>query len=104
MLRHEDVKHFKGMLRKADNTYVRDHKLARPAMEALRPDVEQALHAMQVLARYCSCCHRCFWGCPAKRASCVQTGVGQAMWPVALAAFGNVFCTCLPGLIVREGQ
>lgn len=48
LLRHEDVKHFKGMLRKADNTYVRDHRLDRAAMEGLREGVEQALERMQV--------------------------------------------------------
>lgn len=48
LLRHEDVKHFKGMLRKADNTYVRDYKLGRERMAGLLPDVEQALLKMQV--------------------------------------------------------
>ncbi|GAB4815233.1 hypothetical protein N2152v2_002279 [Parachlorella kessleri] len=47
LLRHEDVKHFKGMLRKADNTFVSDHKLARDMLEALRPEVDQALQEMQ---------------------------------------------------------
>ena len=48
LLRHEDVKHFKGMLRKADNAFVSDHKLARDVLEAARPEVEQALQEMQV--------------------------------------------------------
>ncbi len=32
----QDMRHFKAMLRKVDNTYVRDHKLSTEAMEALR--------------------------------------------------------------------
>ncbi|EFN52499.1 hypothetical protein CHLNCDRAFT_138879 [Chlorella variabilis] len=46
LLRHEDVRHFKGMLRKADNTFVRAHRLAKGALEAVRDDVDAALEAM----------------------------------------------------------
>lgn len=47
LLRHEDVRHFKDMLRKADNTYVRDVRLERGQLEEVRPVVEAALEAMQ---------------------------------------------------------
>ncbi|KAL4422577.1 hypothetical protein ABPG75_008774 [Micractinium tetrahymenae] len=46
LLRHEDVRHFKGMLRKADNTFVADHRLAKGALEAVRDDVDDALDRM----------------------------------------------------------
>lgn len=36
LLRHEDVRHFRGMLRKADNAFVADHRLAKGALEAVR--------------------------------------------------------------------
>lgn len=39
LLRHEDVRHFKGMLRKADNTFVADHKLPPGALEAVSKHV-----------------------------------------------------------------
>jgi ATP-dependent RNA helicase DDX51/DBP6 len=40
------VRHFKAMLRKADNTFVRDHVLPKGALEAVRDDVDAALDAM----------------------------------------------------------
>ena len=46
LLRHEDVRHFKDMLRKADNTFVGDHRLGRGALEAVRDDVDDALDRM----------------------------------------------------------
>ena len=36
LLRHEDVRHFRGMLRKADNAFVGDHRLGKGALEAVR--------------------------------------------------------------------
>lgn len=46
LLRHEDVRHFKDMLRKADNTFVKDHRLDKGALEAVRDDVDTALERM----------------------------------------------------------
>ena len=46
LLRHEDVRHFKNMLRKADNTFVKDHRLGKGALEAVRDDVDSALDSM----------------------------------------------------------
>ena len=45
LLRPEDVRHFKGLLRKVDNTYVKDFALPVAAMAALRPRVDAALAA-----------------------------------------------------------
>jgi hypothetical protein len=45
LLRPEDVRHFKGLLRKVDNTYVKDFALPAAAMAALRPRVDAALAA-----------------------------------------------------------
>lgn len=46
LLRHEDVRHFKAMLRKADNAFVSDHRLAKGALEDVREAVDDALDAM----------------------------------------------------------
>jgi ATP-dependent RNA helicase DDX51/DBP6 len=46
LLRKEDVRHFKGMLRKADNAYVGDEQLGADALAGVRPQVEQALAEM----------------------------------------------------------
>jgi ATP-dependent RNA helicase DDX51/DBP6 len=46
LLRQEDVRHFKDMLRKADNTFVKDHRLAKGALEVVRDDVDSALDSM----------------------------------------------------------
>lgn len=43
LLRTEDVKHFKSMLRKADNTYVKDEKLGAQAIDKVREAVDSAL-------------------------------------------------------------
>jgi ATP-dependent RNA helicase DDX51/DBP6 len=43
LLRNEDVKHFKSMLRKADNTYVKDTRIERELMEEVKIPVEKAL-------------------------------------------------------------
>lgn len=49
MLRPEDVRHFKQMLRKADNTFVKDYKLAKDKVDACGPRVSQALRQVQEL-------------------------------------------------------
>lgn len=46
-LHWQDMRHFKAMLRKADNTYVKDHKLDRATLEQLRPSFEAALEGMK---------------------------------------------------------
>jgi ATP-dependent RNA helicase DDX51/DBP6 len=46
LLRYEDVKHFKSMLRKADNTYVKDTRIERERMEKVKVPVEKALKKM----------------------------------------------------------
>lgn len=46
LLRPEDVRHFKDILRKADNAYVKDEKLDRQRMLSVREDVSKALQAM----------------------------------------------------------
>ncbi|KAK9821304.1 hypothetical protein WJX81_005661 [Elliptochloris bilobata] len=43
LLRPEDVRHFKGLLRKVDNAYVKDYKLPSAALTSLRPQVDAAL-------------------------------------------------------------
>ena len=45
LLRPEDVRHFKGLLRKVDNAFVKDYKLPSDALTALRPQVDAALAA-----------------------------------------------------------
>ena len=45
LLRPEDVRHFKGLLRKVDNAYVKDYRLPSEALTALRPQVAAALAA-----------------------------------------------------------
>ena len=45
MLRPEDVRHFKALLRKVDNAYVKDYRLPSEALTALRPQVAAALAA-----------------------------------------------------------
>ena len=46
LLRDEDVRHFKGMLRKADNTYVKDVRIEKEVMEVVKGPVEEALRVM----------------------------------------------------------
>ena len=46
LLRPEDVRHFKGLLRKVDNEYVKDYRLPSDALAALRPQVDAALAAV----------------------------------------------------------
>ncbi|KAG7671620.1 hypothetical protein Ndes2526B_g09214 [Nannochloris sp. 'desiccata'] len=43
LLRNEDVKHFKSMLRKADNTFVKDTRIERDMMDQVKLPVEKAL-------------------------------------------------------------
>jgi len=51
LLRNEDVKHFKSMLRKADNTYVKDTRIEKEMMEKVKVPVEKALNKlMETLA------------------------------------------------------
>lgn len=46
LLRNEDVRHFKSMLRKAENTYVKDAVVEKERMEAVKGPVGEALAAM----------------------------------------------------------
>jgi ATP-dependent RNA helicase DDX51/DBP6 len=46
LLRNEDVKHFKSMLRKADNTYVKDTRIEKERIEEVKEPVEKALQKM----------------------------------------------------------
>lgn len=43
MLTTEQVRHFKIMLRKVDNTYVKDFTLPPKLVTSLRPEVREAL-------------------------------------------------------------
>ena len=47
LLRNEDVRHFKSMLRKADNTYVKDTRIEKDRMEEVKGPVEEALASMR---------------------------------------------------------
>ena len=47
LLRVEEVRHFKGLLRKVDNAFVKDFALDKAALEALRPDCAHALGVLQ---------------------------------------------------------
>ena len=47
ILRKEEVRHFKGLLHKISNTYVKDHKLPLQLLEAARPASEHALEVLQ---------------------------------------------------------
>ncbi|MEW5301961.1 MAG: hypothetical protein WDW36_004784 [Sanguina aurantia] len=49
LLRTEDVHHFKQMLRKADNKYVKDYKLSEESMDRCTGCVESALEQMTAL-------------------------------------------------------
>lgn len=49
LLRTQDVHHFKQMLRKADNKYVRDYKLSKESMDRCTGYVESALEQMTAL-------------------------------------------------------
>ena len=49
LLRHEDVRHFKQMLRKADNAYVRDYKLDKDKVDACGPRMNKALVQVRAL-------------------------------------------------------
>ncbi|CAG9465644.1 unnamed protein product [Pedinophyceae sp. YPF-701] len=51
LMRPEQVRWFKDMLRKADNNYVRDWKIPREATDALKPAVDAALAAMHATLR-----------------------------------------------------
>ena len=43
LLRAEEVRHFKGMLRKVDNTFVKDFLLPTNFVSSLRPAFQEAL-------------------------------------------------------------
>jgi len=49
ILRKEEVRHFKGLLHKVNNTFVKDHKLPPQLLEAARP---ASAHALEVLQAY----------------------------------------------------
>lgn len=45
LLRHEDVRHFKNMLRKVDNAYVKDYSIPNDIIDELKEAYQQALDA-----------------------------------------------------------
>lgn len=47
VLRVEEVRHFKGLLRKVDNAFVKDHPLPKADIEAARPEAQHALSVLQ---------------------------------------------------------
>ncbi len=47
VLRVEEVRHFKGLLRKLDGAFVKDWALDKAALEALRPQCQHALGVLQ---------------------------------------------------------
>jgi len=47
LLRPEDVRHFKGMLRKADNNFVKDEKLDGEKVAAVKEDVARAVALLE---------------------------------------------------------
>ena len=47
LLRHEDVRHFKSMLRKVDNAYVKDYTLPNELLTELKAPCLNALAATQ---------------------------------------------------------
>lgn len=47
ILRKEEVRHFKELLRKVNNTFVMDHKLAPRLLEAAQPACSHALEVLQ---------------------------------------------------------
>ena len=49
ILRKEEVRHFKELLRKVNNTFVMDHKLTPQLLEAAQP---ACAHALEVLQAY----------------------------------------------------
>ena len=49
VLRKEEVRHFKSLLHKVSNTYVKDHKLPLELLEAARP---ASVHALEILQAY----------------------------------------------------
>ncbi|GLC33193.1 hypothetical protein PLESTB_000360700 [Pleodorina starrii] len=49
LLRDEDMRHFKAMLRKADNNFLRDLKLPPERLEGLRPALAGALQQLEEL-------------------------------------------------------
>lgn len=49
LLRDEEVRHFKDMLRKADNNFVKDHKMKPEEVNALKPQLGAALAQVQEL-------------------------------------------------------
>jgi len=49
ILRVEEVRHFKGLLRKVDNAFVKDHSLQKDLLESVKPECK---HALQVLQHY----------------------------------------------------
>lgn len=49
LLKEEDVRHFKLMLRKVDNSYVKDFKMKPDVFQPLEPKLERALQQVQEL-------------------------------------------------------
>ncbi|GFR41488.1 hypothetical protein Agub_g2179 [Astrephomene gubernaculifera] len=49
LLRDEDMRHFKAMIRKADNNYVRELKLVPERVESFRPALSGALQQLEAL-------------------------------------------------------
>jgi len=49
LMRHEDVRHFKQMLRKADNTYVRDYWIPKDKLDASSTRLHKALEQVREL-------------------------------------------------------
>lgn len=47
LLKQEDVRHFKAMLRKADNSYVKDYSLEKTVVNGVRDEVREALENMK---------------------------------------------------------
>lgn len=47
ILRKEEVRHFKGLLHKVNNTFVKDHRLPFQLLEATRPACARALEVLQ---------------------------------------------------------
>ena len=45
LLRHEDVRHFKNMLRKVDNAYVKDFAISGDVLSELKEPCQRALDA-----------------------------------------------------------
>ncbi len=47
LLRTEEVRYFKGLLRKVDNAFVKDYALPKADVDAARPEAQHALSVLQ---------------------------------------------------------